>query len=168
MVMKYVFQHYTAVSARLGLVFEDGRIHGAVDGVSLQMWFGAHSVHVGALLPKPSPVELSIATKGLIEKLGDLFGGHDGEIGDPAFDAVFSIKAPRSAKIAALLDPAARKALLDLAEAGLHPAVDAHSIHLRRFSNGALSDSEEVIERDLREAARLAKVIADSFVRTQH
>jgi hypothetical protein len=165
MVMASVFAHYTAVSTRLGLAFEDGRIHGAVDGVPLQMWFGMHAVHVGALLRKPAPIDLSVATKGLIDKLGDLFGGHAGEIGDPEFDKVFSIKTSNVAQVAALLDPAARKALLEIAAMGLHPAVDPHSIHLRRFSSSALSDSEQVIERDFREAARLARVIGDSFAR---
>jgi hypothetical protein len=165
MVMGVIFASYTAVSKRLGLAFEDGRIHGSVDGVPVQMWFGTHAVHVGALLLRPAPVDLSIATKGLIAKLGDLFGGHGGEIGDPAFDKVFAVKASNVAQVSTLLDPPARIALLEVAAEGLHPAVDAHSIHLRRFSSSALSDSEQVIERDFHEAARLARLLGDSFAR---
>lgn len=112
-------------------------------------------------------VDLSIASKGLIGKLGNLLGGHSGEIGDPEFDKVFSVKASNLAQVAALLDPAARKALLEVAAEGLHPALDPHSIHLRRFSGSAVSDSAQVIERDFREAARLARVIGDSFARAE-
>ena len=64
--MSALFATYTSTSKRLGLAFEDGRIHGVVDGIALQMWFGMHSVHVGALLPRPAPVDLSVAPKTLI------------------------------------------------------------------------------------------------------
>src|SRR5947208_1466823 len=105
MVMSALFANYTAVSNRLGLVFENGRIHGIVDGIALQMSFGVHSVHVVALLPKPAPIELSIATKGLIGKLGDLFGGHGAALGDAELDKVFAVKSTKVARGAQLLGP---------------------------------------------------------------
>lgn len=163
MVMSALFTHYTAVSRKLGLTFEDGRIHGAVDGVPLQMWFGAHSVHTVAVLLRPAPLELSVATKGLVAKVAELFGSHTGELGDADFDRVFRVKTADVARAAALLTPAARKALLEIASEDLHPAVDAHSVHLRRFSHGAVYDDEAVIERDFREAARLSKVLGQAF-----
>ena len=46
---------------------------------------------------------------------------------------------------------------------GLHPALDAHSVHLRRFSSSALDDGQVKIERDFREAARLARAVSNSF-----
>src|SRR5262245_5491812 len=158
MVMAALFAHYTAVSQRLGLAFEDGRIHGVVDGVSLQMWFGAHSVHTTAILVRPAPIELSVATKGLVTKVAELFGSHAGETGDAEFDAVFRVKTSDPARAAALLTPDVRKVLLEIASEDLHPAIDPHVVHLRRFSGSAISDSEATIERDLREAARLARV----------
>jgi hypothetical protein len=159
----FILGNYKTVSERLGLTIQDGRIHGVIDGVPIQMWFGAHSTHTGALLPRPAPIDLSIVTKGLISKLGDLFGGHSGGIGDAEFDKVFSVKAADPVRVAGLLDPDARKALLEAAKEGLHPAVDPHSIHLRRFSQGGLADSEQVIERDFHEATRLAKIVGGSF-----
>ncbi len=163
--MASLFASYTAVSKKLGLAFEDGRIHGVVDGVALQMWFGTHAVHVGALLLKPAPIDLSVVTKGLIGKLGSLFGGHSDQLGDPEFDKVFSVKASNVSQVAALFDPIARKALLEVAEAGYHPALDAHTLHLRRFSASAAADSEVDVERDFREAARLARILGESFAR---
>ena len=163
MVMSAVFANYTAVCNRLGLAFEDGRIHGIVDGIALQMSFGMHAVHVSALLPTPAPIELSVATKGLIAKFGALFGGHAGALGDPELDKIFSVKAADLVRVAQLLGPEARRALVEIEKEGLHPAIDAHSVHLRRFSSSALDDSEDKVARDFREAARLARVVSTSF-----
>jgi hypothetical protein len=163
MVMNKIFESYTTVARRLGLVWEDGRIHGIVDGIALQMSFGMHSVHVTALLPTPASIELSVATKGLIGKLGDLFGGHADTLGDPDVDKVFAVKATNVARVAQLLGPEARRALIEIEKEGLHPAIDAHSVHLRRFSSSALDDSEDKVERDFREAARLARAVSNSF-----
>jgi hypothetical protein len=165
MVMDFLLGNYKAVSARLGLTVEDWTIRGVVDGVPVQMWFGPHATHVGALLPRPAPIELSIVTTSLIGKLAELFGGHSGGIGDPTFDKTFSVKAPDLARVGALFDPEARKALLEVAGEGRHPAVDPHSVHLRRFSQGGLADSEEIIERDFYLVTRLAKILGASFAR---
>ena len=150
---------YTAVAQRLGLVWEEGRIH----GIALQMSFGMHSVHVTALLPTPASIELSVAPKGLIGKLGDLFGGHGEALGDPELDKVFAVKAANVPRVAQLLGADARRALVEIEKQGLHPAIDAHSVHLRRFSTGALDDSQDTVERDFREAARLARAVSHSF-----
>ncbi len=163
MVMSAIFASYTAVAQKLGLAWEEGRIHGTVDGISLQMSFGAHSVHVTALLPTAASMELSVVTKGLIGKLADLFGGHTDALGDPELDRVFAVKASNVARAAGMLNPEARRALLEIEREGLHPAIDAHSVHLRRFSTSAIDDSEEKVERDFREAARLARVVSSSF-----
>ncbi len=163
MVMTAIFANYTAVAHRLGLVWEDGRIHGIVDGVALQMSFGMHAVHVTAILPTPASMELSVATKGLIGKLGDLFGGHADTLGDPELDKVFAVKATNIGRVAQLLGPDVRRALIEMEKEGLHPAIDAHSVHLRRFSPSALDDSQDKIERDFREAARLARAVSNSF-----
>jgi hypothetical protein len=163
MVMSALFANYTAVSERLGLVFEDGRIHGVLDGVALQMSFGTYGVHVGALLPKAGPLELSVATKTLAGRLGELFGGHSQTIGDPEFDKVFSLKTSDARRAGALLGVDARRALLEIEKEGLHPSVDAHSVHLRRFSASAIADSQAKIERDFREVVRLARVVSAAF-----
>lgn len=163
MVMNALFGNYTAVANKLGLVWEDGRIHGIVDGIALQMSFGAHSVHVTAIVPTPASIELSVATKGLIGKLVDLFGGHDHALGDDELDKVFAVKAANVPRVAAMLNSDARRTLLELEKEGLHPAIDAHSVHLRRFSTSAVDDSQEKVERDFREAARLARAVSSSF-----
>ncbi len=165
MVMDFLLGNYKTVSARLGLTIEDGRIHGSVDGIPVTMWFGAHATHIAAFLSRPAPIDLGIATTSLLGKLADLFRSHDHGIGDETFDKTFSVKAGDPKQVAALLDPDARKALLEVAKEGLHPAVDAHTVHLRRFSQGGLADSEAQIERDFREATRLAKVLGASFAR---
>jgi hypothetical protein len=155
--------NYRHVATRLNLTVADYRIHGVLEGIPLQVWFGPHATHISALLPRPAPIDLSIATTGLVAKLGELFGKHDEQIGDPAFDKAFSVKTSNAARLATLLDPEARKALLDLATNGLHPAVDAHTVHLRRFSQGGLFDDERMIENDFRAAARLAVIVGNSF-----
>ncbi|MGE0790062.1 MAG: hypothetical protein AB7S26_30585 [Sandaracinaceae bacterium] len=158
-----ILGNYKRVADRLGLVIEDGRIHGVLEGVPIQVWFGPHATHIVAMLPRPAQVDVSVATKGLIAKLADLFGSHRDGIGDPAFDKVFAVKASDLTRAAGLLDPAARNALLASEDAGQHPAVDAHSVHLRRFSQGGWGDSEQMIDGDFHAAVRLAKVIGDSF-----
>jgi hypothetical protein len=163
MLKDLILGNYKTVMDRMGLGLDDGRIHGVVEGIPIQMWFGAHSTHVGALLPRPAPFELSIVTTSLIGKLADRFREHPGSIGDPEFDAVFSLKATDVIRVAKLLDANARMALLAAAKDGFHPAVDPHSVHLRRFSNGGLVDSEVTIERDFHEAARLARILGASF-----
>jgi hypothetical protein len=167
MLLDAVFANYAAVAHRLGLAWDNGRIHGVVDGVSLQMSFGMHAVHVVALLPTPAPLDLSVAPKGLIGKLDALFGGHAGELGDPVFDEVFAVKTSDVARVAALLDPGLRRTLLEIERQGLHPAVDAHAVHLRRFSSSALDDSQQTVEHDFREAARLAQAVSVSFAATR-
>lgn len=157
--------NYKTVADRLGLSVADFQITGVVDGVPLRMWFGSHSTHVAALLSRPANVEVGIATKGLVTSLKELFGSHSAGIGDANFDNVFSIRATDPSRVAALLDPDARRALLEVASESLHPAVDAHSIHLHRFSQGGV-DNPATIERDFHEAARLSKVISASFART--
>jgi len=162
--------NYKTVSERLGLVIDGAvseghlRIHGAVDGVALEMWFGAHATHVRARLSSPAPIELSIVTTSLLAKLAHVFTGEHTALGDPQLDKTFSVKSGDPQRVASLLDSDARAVLLELADKSLHPAVDQESIHLRRFSQGGV-DSEEKIERDFREAARLAKVISASFAR---
>jgi hypothetical protein len=163
MALDFLLGNYKTVAERLGLTVEGGRIHGVVSGIPLQMWFGPHATHVGALLPATAPIDLGIATKSLLEKLGELFGGHTADIGDPVFDKTFSVRCSDPARLSELLNAGARQALLEVAKEGLHPALDPNSIHLRRFSQGGLADSDQMIERDFHEAARLARVVGDSF-----
>jgi hypothetical protein len=163
MVMNELFSTYTTTSQKLGLTFADGRIVGTLDGIAVQMTFGAHSVQVAAFLPAPAPFELSIAARGLVDKLADFFGSHAQGIGDAAFDAVFVVKTASPEKLGALLGSDAKQALLDAAKADLHPSVDAHAAHTRRFSYSAVTDAPETIERDFREAVRIAKAVAASF-----
>ena len=161
--------NYKTVAARLGLTiegsFKEGhlRIHGTFDGFPVEMWFGPHATHTKAQLPAPAPLDLSIVTTSLFQKLAHLFTNHT-TLGDPAFDKTFSVKCEDLPRLAALLDAGARSALHELADERLHPQVDRQSVHLRRFSNGG-SDSEKVIERDFQEAARLARAIAASFAK---
>src|SRR5262249_23768524 len=123
--------------------------------------------HIGALLPTPAAFDFGVATKSLVATLADLFGAHSAGIGEAAFDRAFSVKASDVARVAALFDAEARQALLAVEKEGLHPAVDPHAIHLRRFSQGGLFDSEQMIESDFRNGARLAKIIGASFARAQ-
>jgi hypothetical protein len=166
----FLLGNYKTVSERLGLTIEGGvtqgycRIYGVVDGVPLHMWFGPHATHTGALLSTTAPIELGVAQTSLLGKLGHLFGAHPATLGDPEFDRAFSVKAQDLARLSQLLDGDARRVLLELAHEGLHPALDAHSVHLRRFSQGGL-DGEAGIERQVRETARLAKAVGASFAR---
>ena len=159
--------NYKTVSERLGLTIEAAdsrlRIYGVVDAIPMQMWFGAHSTHTSAQLLSPAPVELGIVTTSLFDKVAGFFGADHGKLGDPAFDAVFSVKSPDLAKLAGMLSADVRLVLLQMAAEGLHPAVDRNTVHLRRFSNGG-GDDEAVIERDFHETARLVRALAPTFV----
>jgi hypothetical protein len=161
--------NYKLVATRLGLTIDGGvtdgnvRVHGVIDDVPLQMWFGVHATHVAAELATPAPLELSIVTTTLIGKLEHLFGDHT-MLGDAEFDKHFSVKSPDVPRLATLLDDATRKMLLEIAHEGLHPAVDQRHVHLRRWSAGGM-DGEAKIERDFHAAARLAKVVSASFAR---
>ena len=163
--------NYKTVSERLGLTIEGGvtqghlRICGVVEGVALQMWFGMHATHTSAQLTAPAPIDLSIVTTSLFGKLAGFFTKSDhAALGDPGFDKTFSVKASDVPRLSALLDADARQLLLRLAEEGLHPAVDRHTVHLRRFSNGGV-DGEETILRDFQETARAARTLGASFAR---
>jgi len=163
---------YEVVAEKLGLVIEGSvseghlRIHGAVDGVPLQMWFGSHATHVSAPLTTPAQLPLSVVTNSLMAKLGHLFGGDHVKLGDADFDKTFSVKTTDVDRLGALLDRDARGTLLELARAGLHPAIDQHTVHLRHWSSGG-TDAEANIERDFRQAARLTKVVSASFARAR-
>lgn len=157
--------NYKKVADKLGLTIDGGytagrlRIYGIVDGVLCQQWFGAHSTHTSAQLLHPAPMELSVVTRGLLDKLAELFGKEHRRLGDPSFDDHLLVKCADVPRLGELLTPAVRAQLVELAKAGLHPAVDAHTVHLRRFSNGG-TDSEDVIERDFQETARLVRALA--------
>ncbi|MEO8798698.1 MAG: hypothetical protein ABI551_12500 [Polyangiaceae bacterium] len=160
--------NYKTVVARLGLTLDGAlglghvRIYGILDGIPIQMYFGPHSTHTTAPLTAVAPVDLSVATKGIFEKIASVFHERHQGLGDEAFDKVFSVESSDPKKVAALVDYGARKTLLELADEGLHPAFDAHAIHLRRFSNGG-SDSEASIERHFRETVRLARSLGAAF-----
>lgn len=160
--------NYKTVSARLGLTVAGGvslghlRIFGIVDGVPVQMWFGPHSTHASAPLTMNAALDVHIATRSLFGKIAGLFrDGHD-KIGDDHFDKTFASQSTDLPRVAAALTADTKKALLEAADLGLHPVVDQHSVHLRRFSNGG-SDSEESIERHFRETARLARTMGGAF-----
>jgi hypothetical protein len=161
--------NYKLVSERLGLTIDGGftanrlRIYGIVDGIPMQMWFGAHSTHTSAQLLAPAPIELGIVTTTLFDKVKGFFGADHAALGDPAFDAVFSVKAADLAELGRMLSADARLTLLQMAAEGLHPAVDRNTVHLRRFSNGG-TDDPAVIERDFHETARLVRVLASALV----
>ena len=167
----FLLGNYKTVAARLGLTVDGGfsqghlRIVGVLDGVGVQMWFGSHATHTAAQLPYPPSIDFSVVTTSLMRRLAGLFGGGHATFGDAEFDKSFSVKSSDLSRLAAMFDADSRRVLIELAHEGLHPAVDPHTVHLRRFSNGGI-DSEQVIERDFRETARLAKVLATSFART--
>jgi hypothetical protein len=160
--------NYKTVSERLGLTVEGGvsqghlRIYGIVDGVPVQMWFGPHATHTSAPLTLNAAVDVHIATRTLFGKVAGLFhDGHD-RIGDERFDAQFAVKSTDLPRVAAALSTDVRNSLLEAADLGLHPVVDHHAVHLRRFSNGG-SDSAESIERHFHETARLARAMGGAF-----
>jgi hypothetical protein len=164
--------NYKAVSANLGLTIDGGvslgqlRIYGIVDGVPVQLWFGPHSTHATAPLTMPANFEFDITTRSLFGKIAGLFHeGHD-RTGDEHFDKTIAVKSSDMARLTTALDPVVKKALLEMADLGLHPAANAHTVHLRRFSSGG-SDSVESIERHIRETSRLARVLGGAFAQSR-
>jgi hypothetical protein len=96
-------------------------------------------------------------------RLAHLFTGEHVALGDPQLDRAFVVQAADLSRVAALLDTDARAVMIALARDGLHPAIDANAVHLRRFGHGA-SDAEAKLEHQLRETARLARVIGAAYV----
>jgi hypothetical protein len=158
--------NYKTVSAQLGLTIDGGvtqdhlMIHGTVDEVTVEMWFGNHATHTRARLPHHAPIALRIATRGWLARLF----GRRSDLGAPDVDRRFSLTAEDRHRVAMLLTDDARGVLLEIAKLRLHPIVEQDQVRLRMFSNGG-GDKPEKIVRELRETARLARSIDACFAR---
>jgi len=163
MVMDALFVNYIAVSQRLGLSFEHGRTHGTLDGIALQMSFGTYAVFIAALLPNTAPVDVSIATKTLIGS-SEISSAVTRARSVTLRSTRCSRSRPRTSHGSPRSSARRRDARSSISERRdcTHRS-NAHAVHLRRFSASAIDDSQQTIERDLREATRLARVIGDSF-----
>lgn len=170
--MSIGFEQFTLVANELGLrmdptesKFLSSRItlDGEVDSarVLVEQWVGQW-VHVDfcAFIDPPADLRLSIRTAGLAAKLGELLGKHDIEVGDPAFDAAFDIKADEPARAEALLTPALRDSLLAWKKSNAQFYVTDEGVFLSVMVGGVVPSSTldvETLVANTRALAALAR-----------
>lgn len=169
---------YDRLAARLGLrqspnpttIFTQmTSLDGLLDGeiVQVRRIHGANTLITRAAVQHPIPFYFEIGPETLLSKLGHLVGKHDVELGEKDFDAKFKIATKDLDKLRALLTPAMREALDALHRDKWEFVVANTGVELVSAPMGT-SDTEEVIEAQLRYAMRVADVLrqaaADSGV----
>jgi hypothetical protein len=158
--------NYKQIAEQLGLTIDGGvgqdhlMIHGAVDGNTVEMWFGTHVTHTRARLAHHAPEPMSIVTRSWLSRL---FGRAHG-IGDPKFDARFVLRRGDRDRIGALVSEDARRELVDLAKQRLHPELAHDRVQLRMFSNGG-TDAPAKILKLLHATSHLGKTVDALFAR---
>jgi hypothetical protein len=165
------FDHYVQAAAELGLVLDPPDpqigdpivIRGTLDGVEVELHQAPYKMYTSALLRPPGTLGVSIATMGLLGKVGHLFGSGHGGVGDPSFDDVFRAKAGDPAMLTTAVSPELRAALLAAVAAGLHPSVDDRAVQLWHQADDGMMESVAEIARSLREAARIARIASVAF-----
>ena len=138
-------------------------IRGTLDGVEVELHQAPYKMFTEARLRPPGTLEVSVVTKGLLARLGNVVGvGHDA-IGDAAFDAVFRARASDAAALSRALTPGLRAALLAAVSERLHPSVDDRVVKLWHQAENGMMKSVAEIEQSLRAAARLAQIASTAF-----
>ena len=159
--------NYKTVARELGMTIDGGvgqdhlRIHGELDGRTVEMWFGTHATLTRSRFRHLAPIELRLAARGWLSRLF----GSSANLGDRVFDKRFALKTGDREQVATLLSDDARRALVDVAKLGLHPVVERDRVELKMFSNGG-GDAPKKILRLLRETARVGNAIDAAFART--
>lgn len=162
------FDEFAWVGETLGLKMEpaeDGLLVGAltldgvVDGVRVHAhhWRGEFvHVEITAYLDPPADFTFRIQPAGLLDKIANFFGGHDIEVGEPAFDAAYEIGSEEPTRAKALLTPALREVLMAWKNAS-HFDIREHGVGFWTIP-GSYSTMEATVLRDaIKSVAGLAR-----------
>ena len=105
----------------------------------------------------PLGLGMQVYRTGLAENLGKLFGAQDVQVGEPEFDAVFTVKARDEANVKQVLANGAAQAILQLAAIAEDVSADDQAI--RVSVPGVMSDPRAVatLVRAMGEAARAVR-----------
>lgn len=174
--MSFGLAPFQLASRELGLTLQEpGRLRdlqvlsGVLDGqrISVRLWRGdfVWAEHE-ALLDPPADLHLHVAQEGVLSKAKALFGKHDIEVGDAAFDAAFEIKAHEPERARALFGPELRAILLPWKDAGDLFHVDDQGVHLSVRTGTFYSEPEAAqIVQNTRAVAHLARAFAQALGR---
>lgn len=167
-----MIQNFKTAAARLGLsyreadgVFDSAHVYGTFEGVSVESHYDRDYIHSSGRVIPEGNFGLSVATAGLLGKLGHLFRSGHGPSGDSIFDKTFTVRVDDPTLLHALIPADLRAALLSVADESFHPSIDDHYVRLHRWPGfpGPISESEEGFERGIREVARLTKLVRAAF-----
>lgn len=122
---------YHELAARLGLAMTPvdpgimtfaidlrGELEGRPVHIRRHVGRGGYAL-IRAPFRPPLGIGLEIVRASLLDRVGELVGLHDLEIGDPDFDRAFRVKAQAPERVQALLRADVRRALLALGDARL-------------------------------------------------
>lgn len=136
-----------AIAAQYGGVFHPGSaftISAAefeVDGVRSILWYAPNRKGTPAQTKMQFqidlPGELHLAPEDTIEAVGKFLGGQDIQIGDPGFDAAWSVKGEPEGFVRQVLDPEARTMLYHLSQHAKEPLID-HGVTLEIGKSGVV------------------------------
>ncbi len=165
------FQAHKEVALKLGLRIDPSEgaftlakhtIDGVLDGVRLQVyqWQGQY-VHVEftAWLNPPADMRLVIEPAGIGSKLGHFLGKHDIEIGEPTFDAAFTIKADEPERAKKLFTPELQEVLLGWKRAGANLRITDETVHYWLIPGAWKSLTKDELENDIRVLVVLARAL---------
>ncbi len=142
-------------------------LSGVLDGqrLSVRLWRGDFVwLECEALFDPPADLHLHIAPEGVLSKARALFGKHDLEVGDAAFDAAFEVKAHEPERARALLGPELRAILLPWKDAGSLFHVDDRGVHLSVHTGTYYSEPEPaLIVQNARAVGHLARAFAQAL-----
>ncbi|MBK9001169.1 MAG: hypothetical protein IPM35_36065 [Myxococcales bacterium] len=97
---------------------------------------------------------------GAFSKVSEWLGAHDIQTGDAAFDAAFTVRGDEPARVLALLTPEVRSAIASIGVADFELSDAEYSCGHRVTMGG--DESVETLARELREAARMARAVAEA------
>ncbi|MFT3772387.1 MAG: hypothetical protein QM820_43895 [Minicystis sp.] len=176
--MSFGLAPFQVASRELGLTLQEasstlrGDAHalsGVLEGqrVSIRLWRGDWVwVEFEAPFDPPGDLHLHIAQAGVLSRAKALFGKHDIEVGDAAFDAAFEIKAHEPERALALLAPDLRAVLFPWKDAGHLFHVDDQGVHLSVRTGTFYSEPDAaLIVQNGRAAAHLGRAFAQALAR---
>lgn len=140
---------YDGVRSRL-----DGRIGDMAIAVGIDTERGALVTRASATFDAPLGLGLSVHRTGFAQNLSKLFGAQDVQVGVPAFDALFTVKAADAEGARRALGDGGAQAILSLQSIASEITMDDAGMKLR--VDGALHDARAVskLVRALSDAAR--------------
>ncbi|MFO0588274.1 MAG: hypothetical protein U0441_12070 [Polyangiaceae bacterium] len=152
--MSFGLTAFQQAADALGLQVQEGYIgrgrsqmlRGAIEGqpVTVKLWRGDYVwLEIDVPFDPPADLHLHLGPAGALSRAAKaLFGKHDIEVGDAAFDAAFEIKAHEADRARALFVPELRAMLFTWKEAGHLFHVDDRGVHISVTTGTFYSEPE--------------------------